>query len=66
MTAKKLTTNQLMSRFMKNLEEQNVFTDEELTIIYENLSDIVISAQEKVIEDAERQIAKLRTFSLNR
>ena len=62
----KKTTNQLINEFMKNLEETAQYNKDELSIIYDNLNDIVRSAQEKVIADAEDKIASLRIFTLGR
>ena len=55
-----------MSEFMKNLEQATSLNNDELSIIYDNLSDIVRSAQEKVVADAEDKIASLRIFTLGR
>ena len=54
------TTQQLMREFMKNLPPMN---EGEERIIWDNLSDIVDIAQERVIADAENAIAKLRILS---
>lgn len=51
---------------MRNLEGTGNFNQDELSIIYDNVSDIVTSAQEKVIADAEDKIASLRIFTLGK
>lgn len=56
----KKRTHQLMNDFMRNLPPMN---ESEERIVWDNLNDIVTSAKEKVIADAENAIAKLRIFS---
>lgn len=55
------TTYQLMREFMENLPPM---TADEQAIVWNNLNDIILSAKERVVEDAEKAVANLRTFSL--
>lgn len=60
-----MNTNELMHEFMRMDFIQNL-SEEEQTAVWKKLNIIVNTAQLKIVEDAEKQIAKLRTFSLGR
>jgi hypothetical protein len=59
----KKTTNQLISQLM-SIPEIDELSDERQREIYHMVIEMVMSAKEDVVKDAEKAISKLRTFSI--